>query len=110
MNLDDPQVFQTSLDTITTTITKLDAILATQPYLAGQTLSAADITLACMCYPFALSEEIADVLDVTARPTLNDSGVPESLKKEVQWFRETRTGQHVMMLLKQAGKERLVPW
>ncbi|KAJ3038867.1 hypothetical protein HK097_003024 [Rhizophlyctis rosea] len=110
IDLDNPKTFQTSLSTIQSHITKLDAILATQPYLAGQQLSAADITLACLCYPFVFGEESADLLDCTTTPALDDRGIPESLRTEVQWFRETRTGQHVVKILKGAGREALVPW
>ncbi|KAJ3045676.1 hypothetical protein HDV00_007802 [Rhizophlyctis rosea] len=110
MDLSSPATFHTSHAVITTTVAKLNAILADRPYLAGDSLSAPDLTLAAMCYPFVFPDEMADIFDIKCRPAVDDKRIPAILREEVLWFRETRTGKHVTKIIQEAGRDMLVPW
>jgi len=81
-------------------VAETDALLADgRRYLLGDRFTAADLALACMLAPFVMPPNYGIRL-----PTLDE--VPESMRSDVQWFRQTRTGTYVLWLYEQERRHR----
>ncbi|KAJ3300207.1 hypothetical protein HK104_003436 [Borealophlyctis nickersoniae] len=84
---------------------QMDKLLADgRPFLAGNRVSALDVTFASLAYPVLLPDETQSLLG-----DIDDPRNPVEFKKAVLALRSTKAGQHALKLFKDAGAGAILP-